>query len=101
MLPRLSDDLLGKNGILEQLTKRVVERALQGEMTHHLGHEKNGSVSNATGTTRNGQSKKTLKGKIGPLHIAVPRDRDGRFEPQLVKKHQTHWQGFDDIVISL
>lgn len=65
---------------MEQLTKRVVERALQGEMTHHLGYEKHGSVNNATGNTRNGLSKKTLKGKNGPLLIAVPRDRDGSFD---------------------
>jgi len=95
------DDLLGKNGILEQLTKRVVERALEAEMTHHLGHEKHGRVGNTVGNTRNGTSKKTLKGKTGAVSIAVPRDRDGSFEPQLVEKHQTHWQGFDDQIISL
>jgi putative transposase len=95
------DDLLGKNGILEQLTKRVVERALEAEMTHHLGHEKHGRVGNAAGNTRNGTSRKTLKGKAGEVSVAVPRDRDGSFEPQLVEKHQTHWQGFDDQIISL
>ena len=94
-------DLLGSNGILEQLTKRVVERALQAEMTYHLGHEKHGRVSNAAGNTRNGTSKKTLKGQRGELTVAIPRDRSGSFEPQLVEKHQTHWQGFDDMVISL
>ena len=95
------DDLLGKNGILEQLTKRVVERALAAEMTHHLGHEKHGRVGNAAGNTRNGTSRKTLKGKTGEVSVTVPRDRDGSFEPQLVEKHQTHWQGFDDQIISL
>ena len=95
------DDLLGKNGILEQLTRRVVERALNAEMTHHLGHEKHGRVGNAAGNTRNGTSRKTLKGKTGEVAVAVPRDRDGSFEPQLVEKHQTHWQGFDDQIISL
>lgn len=95
------DDLLGKNGILEQLTKRVVERALEAEMTHHLGHEKHGRVANGAGNTRNGTSKKTLKGKTGALPLDIPRDRDGSFEPQLVEKHQTHWQGFDDMIISL
>jgi putative transposase len=95
------DDLLGKNGILEQLTKRVVERALAAEMTHHLGYTKHGRVVNAAGNTRNGTSKKTLKGPQGEVSVDIPRDRDGSFEPQLVKKHQTHWQGFDDMVISL
>jgi putative transposase len=98
---RRPDDLLGKNGILEQLTKRVVERALQAEMTHHLGHKKHGKVVNVDGNTRNGTSKKSLKGKNGSMPIVVPRDRDGSFEPQLVEKNQTHWQGFDDIIISL
>ena len=95
------EDMFGKNGILEQLTKKVVERALEAEMTHHLGHEKHGPVTNATGNTRNGKSKKTLKGKNSDLPLAIPRDRDGSFEPQLVEKHQTHWPGFDDQVISL
>jgi putative transposase len=95
------DDLLGRNGILEQLTKRVVERALEAEMTHHLGHAKHGRVANADGNTRNGTSKKTLKGQHGDVPVIIPRDRDGSFEPQLVAKHQTHWRGFDDMVISL
>lgn len=92
-------DLLGKNGLLEQLTRRVVERALDAEMARHLGHEKHGRVGNAAGNTRNGTSRKTLKGKTG--EVAVPRDRDRGFEPQLVEKHQIHWQGFDDQIISL
>lgn len=92
-------DFLSKNGLLEQLTRRVVERALDAEMAHHLGHEKHGRVGNAAGNTRNGTSRKTLKGKTG--EVAVPRDRDRGFEPQLVKKHQIHWQGFDDQIISL
>ena len=95
------DDLLGKNGILEQLTKKVVERALEAEIAHHLGHAKHGRVSNSTGNTRNGSSKKTLKGQNGSLLLDIPRDRNGSFEPQLVEKHQTHWQGFDDMIISL
>jgi putative transposase len=98
---KMPDDMFGKNGILEQLTKKVVERALEAEMTYHLGHEKHGPVTNATGNTRNGTSKKTLKGKKSDLPLAIPRDRDGSFEPQLVEKHQTHWPGFDDQIISL
>jgi putative transposase len=94
-------DLLGKNGILDQLTKRVVERALQAEMTHHLGHEKHGRVINPAGNTRNGMSEKTRKGQHGEVTVAIPRDREGSFEPQLVEKHQAHWRGFDDMVISL
>jgi len=95
------EDLLGENGILKQLTKAVVERALEAEMEYHLGHARHEPVSNATGNTRNGRSRKTLKGEFGEMPIDIPRDRDGNFEPQLIGKHQTRWTGFDDKIISL
>jgi len=95
------EDLLGENGILKQLTKAVVERALEAEMAHHLGHARHEPVGNATGNTRNGRSRKTLKGEFGEMPIDIPRDRDGDFEPQLIGKHQTRWTGFDDKIISL
>jgi hypothetical protein len=80
---------------------RVVERALQAEMTDHLGHGKNQVVANEAGNTRNGRSKKTLKGDFGELPIEIPRDRAGTFEPQIITKHQTRWSGFDDKILSL
>jgi len=95
------EDLIGENGLLKQLTKAVIERALQAEMAEHLGHGKHKTVSNATGNTRNGRSRKTLKGEFGQLPIEIPRDREGSFEPQLIPKHQTRWTGFDDKIISL
>lgn len=95
------EDLIGENGLLKQLTKLLVEKALDTELTHHLGHERHEAVANASGNTRNGKSKKTLKGEFGELPIEVPRDRHGSFEPLLVPKHQTRWAGFDDKVISL
>ena len=95
------EDLIGENGLLKLLTKRLVERALQAEMADHLGHGKNEAVANAVGNTRNGKSKKTLKGDFGELPIEVPRDRHGSFEPQLIAKHQTRWAGFDDKILSL
>jgi len=95
------EDLMGENGLLKQLTKAVIERALQAEMADHLGHGKHKAVSNATGNTRNGRSRKTLKGEFGQLPIEIPRDREGSFEPQLIPKHQTRWTGFDDKIISL
>jgi len=95
------EDLLGDNGILKQLTKAVVERALEAEMEHHLGHSRHEPVGNAAGNTRNGRSRKTLKGEFGEMPIEIPRDRDGNFEPQLIEKHQTRWSGFDDKIISL
>ena len=95
------EDLIGENGLLKQLTKKLVERALQAEMTEHLGHDKHEAVMNATGNARNGKSSKTLKGEFGELPIEIPRDRDGSFQPQLISKHQTRWTGFDDKIISL
>ncbi len=95
------EDLIGENGLLKQLTKKLVERALQAEMAEHLGHAKNESVANPTGNTRNGKSKKTLKGDFGELPIEIPRDRHSSFEPQIVTKHQTRWAGFDDKILSL
>jgi putative transposase len=95
------EDLIGENGLLKQLTKLLVERALDAEMTQHLGHGKHETVANAAGNTRNGKSRKTLKGDFGELPIEIPRDRQGSFEPQLIAKHQTRWSGFDDKILSL
>ena len=95
------EDLIGENGLLKQLTKALVERALAAEMEAHLGHAKNEAVTNPAGNARNGTSRKTLKGDFGELPIEIPRDRHGSFEPQLIPKHQTRWQGFDDKILSL
>lgn len=95
------EDLIGEHGLLKQLTKAVIERALQAEMEAHLGHSKNGSVTNSNGNTRNGRSSKRLKGEFGELPIEIPRDRDGSFQPQIIPKHQTRWYGFDDKILSM
>lgn len=95
------EDLIGAEGILKQLTKKLVERALDAELTHHLGHDKHQPVSNSSGNTRNGFSRKRLKGEFGELPIEIPRDRHATFEPQIVEKHQTRWVGFDDKILSL
>ena len=95
------EDPNGVHGLLKQLTKAVVERALQAEMAAHLGHDKHEPVANTVGNTRNGSSRKTLKGEFGELPIEIPRDRQGSFEPQLIPKHQTRWTGFDDKILSL
>ncbi len=95
------EDLIGESGLLKLLTKKLVERALQAEMAEHLGHAKNDAVANPAGNTRNGKSKKTLKGDFGELPIEIPRDRHGSFEPQIVTKHQTRWAGFDEKILSL
>lgn len=95
------EDLIGENGLLKQLTKLLVEKALDAEMTEHLGHDRHAPVANPAGNARNGRSRKTLKGEFGELPIEVPRDRQGSFEPQLIPKHQTRWAGFDDKILSL
>jgi len=95
------EDLIGEHGLLKQLTKALVERALEAEMEAHLGHAKHESVANTAGNTRNGKSRKTLKGEFGELPIEIPRDRHCSFEPQLIPKHQTRWNGFDEKILSL
>ena len=94
-------DILGEHGLLRQLTKRLVERALEAELTAHLGyapHTRNGS---GTGNCRNGKGKKTVQTETAQFDIDVPRDRAGSFEPQLVKKRQRRLDGFDDKVLAL
>jgi putative transposase len=90
------DDLLGEQGLLQQLTKALVERALNGELTHHLGYEKHDAAGDNSGNSRSGSTPKTSKGKRGQVRIEVPRDRNAEFEPHLVKKNQTRFDGFDE-----
>ena len=94
-------DLIGENGMLKQLTKVVIEAALKAQMNEHLGHTRYATVGNASGNVRNGQSTKTLSGEFGEIEIAVPRDRDASFSPQLIPKHQRRMPGFDERVLSL
>ena len=89
------------NGLLKQLTKAVLERAMQGEMTAHLGYPKHDVKGNNSGNSRNGVTRKTLTGEFGELELETPRDRNGEFKPQIVKKNQTRWTGFDDKILSL
>jgi len=98
---KTQEDLAGPDGLLKQITKALVERMLAGELTHHLGYEKHDPAGHGSGNTRNGKSRKTLKGESGELEIAVPRDRNGTFDPQLVRKHQTRWDKLDQQIIAL
>jgi transposase-like protein len=94
--------LTGPDGLLKQLTKSVLETALNQEMTEHLGHEKHGPVAGETGNVRNGTRAKTvLTEAAGQVGIEVPRDRAGTFEPQIVRKRQRRLSGVDEIVLSL
>lgn len=95
------EDLIGKDGILKELTKRLIEKAMEGELTHHLGYEKYSPAAKKNGNSRNGKSSKTIKGDFGEIPIEVPRDRNGDFHPQLIPKHQTRFNGFDDKIISM
>ncbi len=92
-------DWLGEGGILKQLTKAIVERALDAEMDTHLHETKQTSTGRLD--RRNGHSQKTLKGEFGQVSIDVPRNRQGEFEPQMVKKRQTRLDGFDEKILAL
>lgn len=93
------EDLFGPEGVFTKLKGAVMERLLETEMTEHLGHERQGRRKGTNG--RNGHSRKTVQTESGPVEIQVPRDREGTFEPQLVKKHQRRLEGFDEKVIAL
>ncbi len=95
------EDLIGENGLLKELTKRLLERAMSAELTEHVGYDKYDPAGRRSGNSRNGKSAKTIKGTFGTLPIEVPRDRNGTFEPKIIGKHQTRFAGFDDKIISL
>jgi transposase-like protein len=95
------EDLIGEQGLLKQLTKALVERALSAELTHHLGYEKHEPSGRGSGNSRNGTSRKKLKGDFGEAEIEVPRDRNGTFTPQIAAPHQRRFTGFDDKILSL
>lgn len=98
---KTAEQIAGPDGLLGQLTRRLLNRALEAELTAHLGYEPGQAPPGGVGNARNGRPGKTILTDQGPLQIRSPRDRKGTFEPQVVKKRQTHWVGFDDRVISL
>jgi putative transposase len=95
------EDIIGENGLLKQLTKALLERAMQAEMTEHLGYEKHDPVGKNSGNSRNGAMTKALKGDFGEVPLETPRDRNGTFEPKIVAKGQTRFTGFDDKIVSM
>jgi len=95
------EDLLGKEGIMQQLKKRLIERAMSAEMTDHLGYEKHSTEGYNSGNSRNGNSSKKIISDDATLNIAVPRDRNGDFEPQIIPKNKRRFDGFDDKIISM
>ncbi|WP_290785742.1 IS256 family transposase [Halomonas sp.] len=94
-------DLLGQGGLLQQLTQRLAERALEAEMTTHLGYPPHAPEGRGNGNSRNGKTRKRVQGEAGAFEIEVPRDRDSSFEPQLIAKRQRRLEGFDDKIIAL
>lgn len=98
---RTQDDLFGKEGILKQLSKQLMERLLEAEMTNHLGYTRHATEGHNSGNSRNGKTKKTVKTGNGDIEIAVPRDRESEFEPVLIEKRKSHLKGLDDQILSL
>jgi putative transposase len=96
-----AQEIAGPDGVLAHLTRRLLNRALEAELSAHLGYEAGQAPPGGAGNARNGKPAKTVITDQGPLRISSPRDRKGTFEPQIVRKRQTRWVGFDEKVISL
>ena len=91
-----TEEIVGPDGLLKQLTKALLERAMKAELTHPLGYEKHEPDGRGSGNSR-----KTVQGDFGSVEIAVPRDRNGNFEPQILPKQERRFAGFDDKILSL
>lgn len=98
---KTEQEIAGQGGLLGQLTKRLVERAMEVELTDHLGYEPHQEPPGGTGNTRNGSTRKTLITEQGEVPIDTPRDRAGSFEPRIVRKRQRRFEGFDDKILAL
>lgn len=98
---RTEEEITGPGGLLAQLTRRLVERAMEVELADHLGYESHQEPPGGAGNTRNGSMGKTLLTEHGPVRIETPRDRAGTFEPQIVRKRQRRFEGFDEKILAL
>src|SRR5215208_4537842 len=98
---RSEEEIVGPGGLLSRLTKRLVERAMEVELTDHLGYEHGQAPPGGAGNARNGTTSKTLATEHGPVRIDAPRDRRGTFEPRIVRKRQRRFEGFDEKIIAL
>jgi putative transposase len=98
---RTPEEIAGPDGLLSRLTKRLVERAMDAELTDHLGYERGGAPPGGVGNARNGVTPKTIHTEHGSVRIEQPRDRAGSFEPQIVPKHQRRFHGFDERIIAM
>src|SRR5690349_7747416 len=95
------EDLLGPDGLLQQLKGALMQRMLEAEMTEHLGYEAHDPAGRGTGNSRNGHTTKSVETESGPVELRVPRDRNGTFDPKVVPKHKRRVEGFDDKVLAL
>ena len=95
------EDIIGKDGLLKQLTKALLERAMQAELTEHVGYDKHDPAGHHSGNSRNGTTTKTRKGDFGEVPRETPRDRNGSYEPKIVSQGQTRLTGLDDKIISM
>ena len=98
---RTEEEIVGPGGVLAQLTKRLVERALEVELTDHVGYERHQEPPGGAGNPRNGSTAKRLATEHGPVDVRTQRDRDGSFEPKLVRKRQRRFEGFGDKILAL
>jgi hypothetical protein len=98
---RTPEQITGPDGLLQRLTKRLVERAMAAELTEHLGYEHGEAPPGGAGNARNGMTPKTIHTGHGSVRVEQPRDRKGSFEPQIVPKHQRRFEGFDDKIIAM
>jgi putative transposase len=98
---KTTEEIVGPNGLLKQLTKALVERAMNAEMSHHLGYEKHAVEGRGSGNNRNGKSRKKVQGDFGAVEIEVPRDRNGTYDPKIIPKHERRFAGFDQKILSM
>jgi putative transposase len=96
-----TEEIAGPDGLLKQLTKALIERAMNAELNHHLGYEKHAPEGRGSGNNRNGRSRKKVQGDFGAVEIEVPRDRNGTFEPKIIPKHERRFTGFDEKILSM